>query len=107
MPSLPVCRFPHPVLTKVAEPVVDFDRELQKIIKNLIDTMYSGPGTVGLAAPQVARSLQIFITKPNDKTDFQIFINPKIMKTTPVKKVKQKVKNKFSVELHEEIQYVH
>ncbi len=82
MPSLPVCRFPHPVLTKVAEPVVDFDRELHKIIKNLIDTMHSGPGTVGLAAPQIGISKRIFvadISKKDPTKSLKVFINPEII----------------------------
>ena len=81
MPSLPVCCFPHPILTKAAEPVISFDRELQKIIKNLIDTMYAGPGTVGLAAPQIGISKRIFvsdISKKDPAKSLRVFINPEI-----------------------------
>lgn len=37
------------------------------------------PIGVGLAAPQVGKSLQIFIAKPSDKLGSMVFINPKII----------------------------
>lgn len=39
------------------------------------------PVGVGLAAPQVGKSLQIFIAKPSLKSKTSVFINPVIMKT--------------------------
>ena len=36
------------------------------------------PEGVGLAAPQVGKSLQLFITKPTPKSHIQTFINPHI-----------------------------
>lgn len=37
------------------------------------------PQGVGLAAPQIGKSLKLFITKPIDKSPIQVFINPKIV----------------------------
>ncbi|MCL4415565.1 MAG: peptide deformylase [Actinobacteria bacterium] len=37
------------------------------------------PEGVGLAAPQVGKSFQLFITKPTQKSRIQIFINPVII----------------------------
>lgn len=42
------------------------------------------PIGVGLAAPQVGLSLQLFITKPTPKSPIQVFINPKIIQETNI-----------------------
>lgn len=42
------------------------------------------PVGVGLAAPQVGKSLQIFIAKPTPKSPIQVFINPKIIQKTKI-----------------------
>ena len=45
----PIRLFGDPVLTTPAEPVVTFDKELRKLIKDLTETMQDAPGA-GLAA---------------------------------------------------------
>jgi peptide deformylase len=51
------------------------------------------PIGVGLAAPQVGKSLAIFIIKPTEKSKAQVFINPKITKIEePTGKAKGKTK---------------
>ena len=44
--------FGDPILRTPAAPVVDFDRELRQLVKDLGDTMLDAPGA-GLAAPQI------------------------------------------------------
>ncbi|MEU7747235.1 peptide deformylase [Nonomuraea sp. NPDC049158] len=51
--------FGDPVLTTAAAPVVDFDKELRKLVKDLTDTMMDAPGA-GLAAPQIGVGLRVF-----------------------------------------------
>jgi len=51
--------------------------------KSLLAT--TDPKGVGLAAPQVGKSLQIFIAKPTDKSKISVFINPKIIKQSLVR----------------------
>ncbi|ADG88085.1 peptide deformylase [Thermobispora bispora] len=51
--------FGDPVLRTPAEPVVDFDKELRKLVKDLTDTMLDANGA-GLAAPQIGVSLRVF-----------------------------------------------
>ena len=51
--------FGDPVLRSPASPVVDFDKELRKLVKDLTDTMQDAPGS-GLAAPQIGVSLRVF-----------------------------------------------
>lgn len=51
--------FGDPVLRTPAEPVVDFDKELQRLVADLTDTMRDAPGA-GLAAPQIGVGLRVF-----------------------------------------------
>ena len=51
--------FGDPVLRTPAAEVVDFDKELHKLVADLMDTMEDAPG-VGLAAPQLGVSLRVF-----------------------------------------------
>ncbi|MEN9679977.1 MAG: hypothetical protein RLZ57_1106 [Actinomycetota bacterium] len=56
----PIRLFGDPVLTSPATPVVDFDKELRKLVKDLTDTMLDAPGA-GLAAPQIGVPLRVFV----------------------------------------------
>ena len=47
-----IVTLPAPILRRKARPVSAFDRDLQLLIDDMIDTMRAAPG-VGLAAPQV------------------------------------------------------
>jgi peptide deformylase len=55
----PIRIFGDPVLRTPALEVVDFDKELRKLVADLTDTMIEAPG-VGLAAPQLGVSLRVF-----------------------------------------------
>jgi peptide deformylase len=55
----PIRLFGDPVLRTPADPVVDFDKELHKLVKDLTDTMMDAPGA-GLAAPQIGVGLRVF-----------------------------------------------
>ncbi|MFZ4712875.1 MAG: peptide deformylase [Bacteriovoracaceae bacterium] len=92
--SLDIHTYPDPILTRVAAPVTVFDQELETLCKNMLFTMYHAPG-IGLAAPQVGKSIRLFVLDVTYKRDtiehedgseeFQlskfkpiILINPKI-----------------------------
>ena len=51
--------FGDPVLRTPAAEVVDFDKELRVLVKDLQDTMLDAPGA-GLAAPQIGVGLRVF-----------------------------------------------
>ncbi|HOA01105.1 MAG: peptide deformylase [Actinomycetales bacterium] len=51
--------FGDPILRTPAAAVVDFDRELSQLVKDLTDTMMDAPGA-GLAAPQIGVGLRVF-----------------------------------------------
>ncbi|CUU56875.1 peptide deformylase [Parafrankia irregularis] len=57
---MPIRTLGDPVLRTPAEPVTVFDAALRRLVDNMIETMYAAPG-VGLAAPQVGVSLQVFV----------------------------------------------
>jgi peptide deformylase len=58
--QLKILTYPHPLLSKVAQPVEIFDQNLKNLCQNMLRTMYQSPG-IGLAAPQVGESLRIFV----------------------------------------------
>jgi peptide deformylase len=55
----PIRLFGDPVLTTRADEVVDFDKELRRLVEDLTDTMRDAPGA-GLAAPQIGVGLRVF-----------------------------------------------
>ena len=65
MPVQPVRLFGDPILRTPAEAVVDFDKELRTLVKDLQDTMIDAPG-VGLAAPQIGVGLRVFTYHVDD-----------------------------------------
>lgn len=56
---LPVVAYGSSVLRKTAVPIEELDAELNTLIANMWETMYNSAG-VGLAAPQVNRSIRLF-----------------------------------------------
>ena len=60
MAVLEIRRYPDPMLKEKAKPVVDFNDALQALIDDMFETMYSEPG-IGLAAPQIGRSIRLFV----------------------------------------------
>lgn len=63
---LPIYLYGHPVLRKKGENITPDYPELKKVISDMFDTMYAAKG-VGLAAPQVGLSINLFIV---DATPF-------------------------------------
>ena len=61
----PIRLFGDPVLRTPAAPVVDFDKELRKLVKDLTETMMDAPGA-GLAAPQIGVGLRVFTYDVDD-----------------------------------------
>lgn len=56
---LPIVAYGHPVLRKLAEDIGPEYPQLDKFIEDMWETMYASNG-VGLAAPQVNRSIRLF-----------------------------------------------
>src|SRR5690554_7884192 len=62
--KLPIVTYPDPILSKVAEPVTQFDESLKELVRDMLYTMYQAPG-IGLAAPQIGKSLRLFVIDVN------------------------------------------
>ena len=56
----PIVRYGTLGLQRAATPVTVFDEDLQRLIDDMIDTMYAAPG-VGLAAPQVGVNRRVCV----------------------------------------------
>ncbi len=63
MTKLKIRTYPDPVLKKKTTAVTDFGPAMQKLFDDMIATMHASDG-VGLAAPQIGISQQIFIACP-------------------------------------------
>ena len=78
MAILTILQYPDPRLHKVAEPVIRFDEELQRLVRDMAETMYAAPG-VGLAATQIDVHRQIIVIDVSETHDrLQVLVNPVI-----------------------------
>ncbi|MFP4432800.1 MAG: peptide deformylase [Spirochaetaceae bacterium] len=77
---LPIVTIPDPVLRLEAKSVTDIDASIRSLTDQMFESLEEAQG-LGLAAPQVGRSLQLFIVYI--KTDMpRVFINPAILETS-------------------------
>ncbi|MDP1725398.1 MAG: peptide deformylase [Bacteroidota bacterium] len=80
----PIVAYGDPVLRKKGANIDEKYKDLQKVIENMWETMYNAHG-VGLAAPQVNKSINLFIvdTAAFDEESFpvlkKVFINSEIL----------------------------
>jgi peptide deformylase len=78
MALLEIRKYPEKVLKQKTSPVTDFDEDLQKLIDDMVETMYAAPG-VGLAAPQVGVSKRltvIDVSTKEEKMPLLVLVNP-------------------------------
>ncbi len=93
---LPIVAYGDPVLRKKATPISSDYPGLDELIENMFETMYGASG-VGLAAPQIGKSIRLFVvdaTPFSDDEDLteaeqsrlksfkKAFINPEIIEET-------------------------
>jgi len=57
---LPIYAYGQPILKRLAKPVSQDQEGLKDLIDDMWETMYNAEG-VGLAAPQIGRSLRVFV----------------------------------------------
>lgn len=77
---LKIVQAPSTVLSSVARPVEKIDKSIKNLLKEMEVALLSAsdPEGVGLAAPQIGKSLQIFIVKESPEAELKVFINPQI-----------------------------
>jgi len=81
MALLEIYKYPDPVLQKKAEPVKAIDASIQKLIEDMLESMYQAPG-IGLAATQVGQPIRIIVfdVRPREEgRNPSYLINPEII----------------------------
>lgn len=74
--KLKVVYYPDPVLSRPAARVQTFNDELAALSARMLELMRESKG-VGLAAPQVGESIQLFVCNPTGEPgDDLVFVNP-------------------------------
>ena len=73
----PIRQLGDPVLRLPAAPVERFDEALALLAADMIETMYDAPG-VGLAAPQIGRSIRLVVYDAGDETGAHVLANPEV-----------------------------
>ncbi len=78
--TLPILIYPNKILREPAEPVkFPLSKEIKKLTKDMIDTVQNADG-IGLAAPQVGKSLRVVVINLEKSGGPRIVLyNPKII----------------------------
>ncbi len=80
MSILEIETYPAAVLKQKATAIENIDDSLRELADSMLETMYRAPG-VGLAAPQVGRSIRLLVADPGSREEPEpmILVNPKII----------------------------
>ena len=91
MAVLKILTIPDPRLKYKSINVENFDKNLEKIINDMFDTLNASGNGIGLAAPQVNIHQRIIVMdlREDEKSNQQIFINPKIIKFSSEKNINE------------------
>lgn len=79
----PITKWPEAVLEGPGRPVTKFDEELKQLAADMFESMYAASG-IGLAAPQISRSLRlavIDVTSGKNPEAKIVIANPEIIHT--------------------------
>jgi peptide deformylase len=83
VPVLPIRKFGDDVLRIPTMPITEINDEIQKLIDDMVETMYVAPG-VGLAANQVGVSKRVMVidlSVGKRRGELHVCINPEIVET--------------------------
>jgi len=80
-----ILQYPDPRLTLASAPVTVFDANLRALLQDLEDTMRAGPGSVGVAAPQIGELVRVIIVDVSTKSGIPHhgclrLVNPQIVR---------------------------
>lgn len=79
MARLPILEYPDPRLRIRADPVTKVDAEIQRLVADMLETMYAAPG-IGLAATQVNVHKRILVVDVGTESkEPYCLINPEIV----------------------------
>jgi len=77
----PILKYGDRALHEPAKPVDAVTSEIERVVDDLIETMYAAPG-IGLAAPQIGVPLRIFVVDVSvgrDPAGLFVFLNPEFV----------------------------
>lgn len=83
---------PNPVLRRKAHKILTFDKDLQTLVEDMIETMRDAPG-VGLAAPQIGVTERLIVIEYGEEEDegeetapkkLYVVANPEIVEASEV-----------------------
>ena len=77
---LRITKLGEEILRQKAQPVEQINEEIKQLASDMMETMIEADG-VGLAAPQIGKSLRMFVIMADDNVK-RVFINPQIIKTS-------------------------
>jgi peptide deformylase len=91
-----IVQAPNNVLLTTAQPIKKIDKSIKTLIKEMVVALENAkdPEGVGLAAPQVGKSLRLFIVKEDTDSEIGVFINPEVELLSPIEREKPKNKDK-------------
>jgi peptide deformylase len=76
---LPILEYPDPRLKKVASPVTVFGPEIERLVRDMAESMYEAPG-IGLAATQVDVHKRVIVIDISETRDqLRVFVNPELL----------------------------
>ena len=76
MSDLKILIFPDPKLRKVARRIDKFDKSLEILAQNMLQTMYEAEG-IGLAATQIDVHIRLVVMDlSEERNDPRVFVNP-------------------------------
>ena len=76
MSDLKILIFPDPKLRKVAKRIDKFDKSLEILAQNMLQTMYEAEG-IGLAATQIDVHVRLVVMDlSEERNDPRVFVNP-------------------------------
>ncbi|NQV00860.1 MAG: peptide deformylase [Parcubacteria group bacterium] len=79
----------NPILRQKAKKVNKINAEIKQLILDMRQIVESDPTNIGLAAPQVNKSLRIIVVQPNENEKAFALINPEIKKFSRKKETTQ------------------
>jgi peptide deformylase len=89
MAILHILTFPDPRLRNVAIPVTTVDVEVNRLLDDMLETMYDAPG-IGLAATQVDEHRRIIVVDISDTRDRPLcLINPVVVQAVGIEQMEE------------------
>ena len=77
----PILKYGDTTLHEAARPVEAMTADVDRLIDDMVQTMYAAPG-IGLAAPQVGVALRVFVVDlslGHNPKDLIVFVNPELV----------------------------